>query len=162
MSEEILICRAAVADAEIISAQRRGMFEDMGRGTPAELNAMVVAFIPWVADRIARGEYLGWFAKTAAGAVAAGAGMMLMDHPPSPIDLSGKRGYVLNVYVNPEFRRHGLARRLMATILEYCREQHIRLVELHASDAGRHLYESLGFKPTNEMRLSLVEGNGQT
>lgn len=25
----------------------------------------------------------------------------------------------------------------------------------YASDAGRHLYESMGFNPTNEMRLTL-------
>ena len=28
-------------------------------------------------------------------------------------------------------------------------------VTLHASDKGRPLYESLGFEPTNEMRLKL-------
>jgi hypothetical protein len=29
------------------------------------------------------------------------------------------------------------------------------MVSLHASDFGRPLYESLGFRPTNEMRLKL-------
>jgi hypothetical protein len=27
------------------------------------------------------------------------------------------------------------------------------MAALHASDAGRHLYETLGFQPTNEMQL---------
>jgi hypothetical protein len=48
-----------------------------------------------------------------------------------------------------------LARRLMAEMLEYCRAQNIHTVALHASVDGRSLYESLGFKPTNEMRLAL-------
>ena len=43
----------------------------------------------------------------------------------------------------------------MMTILAWLREQGLQSVDLHASDAGRHLYETLGFEPTNEMRLRL-------
>ena len=39
----------------------------------------------------------------------------------------------------------------------WCREQGYKTVSLHASEDGRHLYEALGFKPTNEMRLGLKQ-----
>ncbi|MBI3742580.1 MAG: GNAT family N-acetyltransferase, partial [Chloroflexi bacterium] len=52
-------------------------------------------------------------------------------------------------------RRKRLARKLTTTILDWCRANNIRTVILHASDDGRALYESLGFKPTNEMRLEI-------
>jgi hypothetical protein len=42
----------------------------------------------------------------------------------------------------------------MHTLLQWAREQGFDRVVLHASDAGRSLYESLGFKSTNEMRWS--------
>jgi GNAT superfamily N-acetyltransferase len=59
------------------------------------------------------------------------------------------------MYVVPAARRRGIARALMNEVLEYCRAQGFRSVYVHASDAGRPLYESLGFIPTNEMRLDL-------
>ena len=41
----------------------------------------------------------------------------------------------------------------MPRVLEYTREHHVSRVLLHASQEGRSLYESMGFVPTNEMRL---------
>ena len=43
----------------------------------------------------------------------------------------------------------------MEHLLAWCRGEGIEVVELHASDEGRPLYESLGFIQTNEMRLTL-------
>jgi predicted GNAT family acetyltransferase len=62
---------------------------------------------------------------------------------------------IINVYTEPEARRQGLARRLMSLMIQWLKEQGFKSVVLHASDAGRHLYEELGFVPTNEMRLCL-------
>ncbi|HSB61454.1 MAG TPA: GNAT family N-acetyltransferase, partial [Vicinamibacteria bacterium] len=63
--------------------------------------------------------------------------------------------WVLNMYTEPAFRRQGLARQVLEEILAWCREQGLRSVFLHASRAGRPLYESLGFEPTSEMRVVL-------
>jgi len=41
----------------------------------------------------------------------------------------------------------------METARAWCREKRIDTVILHASPAGRRLYESMGFTATNEMRL---------
>ena len=62
---------------------------------------------------------------------------------------------IVNVYTEPAYRRRGLARRLMIAMLDWLRQQGYGTVSLHASDYGRPLYESLGFKVTNEMRLQL-------
>ena len=43
----------------------------------------------------------------------------------------------------------------MAVMLAWCRAQGMSSLNLHASDSGRALYESLGFAPTNEMRIDL-------
>jgi predicted GNAT family acetyltransferase len=62
---------------------------------------------------------------------------------------------IVNVYTEPDHRRRGLARRLMVTMLDWLRQEGYGTVSLHASDYGRALYESLGFRATNEMRLQL-------
>ena len=43
----------------------------------------------------------------------------------------------------------------MLTMIDWCRREGFAFVSLHASKDGRHLYDGLGFKPTNEMRLNL-------
>jgi ribosomal protein S18 acetylase RimI-like enzyme len=63
------------------------------------------------------------------------------------------RGNVLNVYTEPKHRRQGMARALMHIALEWCAANQVDAVILHSSSEGSGLYESLGFTPTNEMRL---------
>lgn len=149
------IRRAETTDADILVAHRRGMFHDMGYHDDAALDSMSAKFHPWLLARMTAGEYLAWLAIAADGTVAAGAGLWLMDWPPHMVGAGARRGNILNVYTAPEFRRRGLARRLMKVVIQWCRENGVDTVILHASPDGRALYESMGFKDTNEMRISL-------
>ncbi len=79
----------------------------------------------------------------------------MLNFPSSPRDASPRRAFIINMYTEPEYRKRGLARLIMEEMIRWCKEQGYAWVALHASDAGRHLYETLGFKPTNEMRLPL-------
>ena len=50
--------------------------------------------------------------------------------------------------VHPDYRRHGLARRLVATCFQRCRElglDHIVISTMPQTTGGIALYESLGF-----------------
>jgi ribosomal protein S18 acetylase RimI-like enzyme len=66
-----------------------------------------------------------------------------------------RRGYILDVYVEPGYRGRGVAKNLMHEAELSFRRQGVNYVFLHASDAGRPLYESLGFAPTTEMAITL-------
>jgi len=153
----VTIRAATLDDAEAIAGHRRSMFYDMGHRDEEQLNAMVSAFRPWLREKMAAGEYLAWMATDADGRIVAGLGLWLMDWPPHMVGPGSRRGNILNVYTVPGFRRQGIARRLMGVALDWCRAHGIRAVILHASDDGRALYESLGFAPTNEMRLMTGE-----
>jgi len=59
----------------------------------------------------------------------------------------------MGMYVLPEWRRRGLARALMKSVISCAAEKGAPLITLHASDEGRILYEKLGFTPAPEMRL---------
>ena len=155
MAPDYLIRPAAASEAGTIVAHRRAMFSEMGYRDEQALDQMSAAFEPWLIARMKTGEYLAWFAVGPDGAVAAGLGLWLMDWPPHMIGPGARRGNVLNVYTEPHARRQGLARRLMETAMAWCRDNGIRAVILHASPDGRPLYESLGFKSTNEMRLEI-------
>ncbi len=142
---------ATDADAPLISAHRRAMFVDMGSAMPSTLDEMTRSFEPWVARKIAEGKYIGWITEDDSRPVA-GAGLLVLDWPPHPFDPAGEhRGYLLNVFVEPEYRGRGLAHALVERCLAEARRRGLRVVALHSSDAGRRIYEALGFRPTNEM-----------
>lgn len=152
MTDAITIRQATVADIEQIVTHRRRMFEDMGNQDLEALNNMEASFRPWLIDHMRREVYLSWFACTEENRVVAGADVWLMDWPPGQFDISLYRGYILNVYTHPDFRRRGLARQLVQTCVDWCYANDVHIVGLHASDEGRKVYEGLGFTPTNEMR----------
>jgi ribosomal protein S18 acetylase RimI-like enzyme len=142
---------ATAADAKLITYHRRRMFVDAGRADNQVLGVMSTNFEPWVAKMIEEGKYFGWF-MVDGGKVVAGAGLLLLDWPPHPLDpRSTQRGYLLNVYVEPEYRRKKLASHLIEFALAEARRRKIRVVALHSTEEARRLYESNGFRGTNEM-----------
>ena len=106
---------------------------------------------PWIARLIDQQKYFGWILQDGQHAVAS-AGLLILDWPPHPLDPTGQqRAYILNVFVAPDYRRRGLARQLVEHCMGEARRRNIRVVALHASEAGRPLYESFGFRSTSEM-----------
>ncbi|MGA9529364.1 MAG: GNAT family N-acetyltransferase [Terriglobales bacterium] len=152
---EIRIREAGPADIETILHHRRSMFRDMGEGTVEELDRMVEVARPWVARALADGTYRHWLAIDPQGSVAGGGGVLLCPWPANPHDPCTERAVILNVYTEQEFRRRGIARLVMGVILDWIKARGMRSVNLHSSPEGRALYESMGFKATNEMRLWL-------
>jgi GNAT superfamily N-acetyltransferase len=155
LSAAFTIRPATLADVATIVTHRHRMFEDMGHTNLERLYASLPDFEGWLRARLVNERYLGWLAETSEGIVVAGAGLWLLDWPPGALDLSPYRGYILNVYTEPDYRRRGLARQLVQCCVDWCGAQDIRVVSLHASVEGRRVYELMGFEPTNEMRLIL-------
>jgi GNAT superfamily N-acetyltransferase len=109
---------------------------------------------PYLAGALANGSFNAWLAAIG-NRIAGGGAVLISPAPAHPYDLDCRRATILNVYVYPEFRRRGIARSLMQSMIAWCRHNQFHDVSLHASDDGRHLYESMGFQPGNEMRLRL-------
>jgi GNAT superfamily N-acetyltransferase len=148
----MMIRTAILDDLEVIVHHRQSMFRDMGYHDEMAVSAMAEAFRPWLRRKMDLNEYLAWVAVEDEQ-IAAGIGLWLMDWPPHMIGPGAPRGYILNVYTEPAYRRRGMARSLMQVALEWCSAHNVQTVILHTSPAGRALYESLGFRSSNEMRL---------
>ena len=149
------IRRASTADLDTLVEHRAAMFRAMGYSDEAAIDSMSATFRVWLLEHMNAGDYLAWLVSAPDGATAAGAGLWLMDWPPHMIGRDSRRGNILNVYTAESFRRRGLARQLMETVLQWCRADGIDTVALHASPAGLSLYDEMGFAATNEMRLKL-------
>lgn len=142
-------------DAPILAAHRGAMFRDMKEVDDQGASIIENASIDHLAALLEAREYIGFLVEHD-GSVAGGGGVWLRPLLPRPGTLQGAvEGYVLNVYVDPDHRRGGVARAIMRAIEEWCRERGVARVVLHASAMGRALYEELGFVDSNEMRMSL-------
>lgn len=148
---------ATLADIPHIVSHRERMFRDMA--LPAALEDMAPAFELWLRHALPSKTYLGWMAVTATGAVAGGAGLIVIPWPPGPVSMDPRCGFVFNVYTDPAHRKHGLARRMMEAIHDYCRAEGIERMVLNASTFGESLYRSMGYVRTEEpmMRLRLAD-----
>lgn len=149
------IRRATLDELPIIIHHRWSMFTEMGAGTVESRAAMNAPSTEWIGAKMAAGDYLGWFAVAPSGEVVAGLGLYHMDWVPGPLDITLKRAYILNVYTESAWRGQGIAKALLRTALDWSREHGLQTAILHASDAGRPLYESLGFTASTEMRMAL-------
>ena len=149
------IRQASVTDIPHVVSHREQWFRDMG--IAADFDGMRTAFDRWLHDAIPAHTYRGWLAVASNGDVAAGSGLIVMPWPPGPMTLDPRCGFVFNVYTEPAHRKHGLARRMMEVMHEWCRAEGVERVVLNASTVGHSLYQSLGYVETGEpmMRLRL-------
>ena len=154
MSLDLHIRQATQDDIAEILRQRRGMYEDMGYKDAVAISGMISTSEPYLTAALANGSFRSWLVLKETRTVGGGA-VLIAPWPSHPYDLECRRATILNVYVYPEFRRKGVARELMRTMIDWCREQGFAAVYLHSSEDGRPLYEALGFEPTTEMRLKL-------
>jgi GNAT superfamily N-acetyltransferase len=157
---EYTIRRTTESDAAVIAHHRVSMFRDMGQvPTQALAVELLKASQAQLAALLREGSYVGWLAVGAHDEVLAGAGAHVRPTLPR-ITHEGRVAtaalpLAVNVYTVPGSRRLGLARALMQAMMEWARAEGFDRLLLHASDAARPLYRSLGFAPTNEMRWSI-------
>jgi GNAT superfamily N-acetyltransferase len=143
------IRRATVADAGVIGWHRARMFQDMSLVPDDLFESFRARSAERMRASLASGEYIGWLVPDPKDPqkIIAGAGVILRRIPPIPIPAAsykikiydGLQGLIVNVFTEPQWRRHGLAQLLMQRIIAWSREQSIESLVLHASDQGRTL-----------------------
>ncbi len=159
MTTSLLLRLATVDDIPALVSHRRRMFEDMYTDKDvvhdrASYDAMDDAYAVVLRYELPAGSTRAWVIEDN-GSIAASGALKFSDWLPRPDGQRRGLVYVHSVYTVPEYRRQGLARRILNAMIAYCRDNGWPRISLHASDFGRGLYEDLGFQPTNEMRLVL-------
>jgi len=161
MVDDLSLREATLVDIPTLVKHRRWMFEDMAQVEgvvlrAADLDEMDVAYAAQLRRHLSEGVQRAWVIEAGGQIVASGA-LLFAEWLARPNDLTERLAYLHSVFTEAGFRRRGLARRIVVTAIDLCREQGLRRLMLHASRVGRPLYDSLGFLATNEMRLVLSE-----
>jgi ribosomal protein S18 acetylase RimI-like enzyme len=144
-THELAIRRATEADLALLLEWRKAMMRDMGHEDDAQMAAALPCFAAWLREHMAQPARCAAFIGEATGTPAACAIAFIYDWYPGLGDASTRRGYILNVYTAPEWRRHGFAAQLTTACVTWLRAQGIRTVLLHASAQGQPVYARQGF-----------------
>jgi len=99
--------------------------------------------------------YRLWVAEEGGRIVGMG-GLVVVDRPPHPRSRRSGEGFIVNVYTLRRWRGRGVGRAVMDALVADARALLLRRVYLRTSDAGRTLYEEMGFRdPGNYLALDL-------
>jgi len=149
-----------VDDAYVLSAFRR-MWLEIGIPEGELLPDFDARTLAHVDDARARLDLRSFIAEADGAPVGCAMAQRFAGLYPDVIaDSHRKWGYVWGVWVAPEHRRLGAARRLVGAAVEAMRADGYTRVVLHASKMGRGVYEGLGFDATTELKLDLAPEGG--
>ncbi|WP_422018953.1 GNAT family N-acetyltransferase [Roseibium sp.] len=140
----------APSDCDLICRHRHDMFQAAGDHKAAKA-ALTPAYRNWRQHALQSGSYFGFIAEVD-GAAVGGVGLMVVDWPPHQLNPDVlQRGYVLNVFVEPEHRGQGIAKDLMAASDAAFKKRNVTHAVLTATDQARPMYEKDGWQQTAQM-----------
>ena len=104
-------------------------------------------------DKHNKNDFIGIIAEIDKKIVSV-AYLAISEKPANPSFINGKIGTLLNVYTYPEFRKKGIATKLIEKIIEEGKKINVSSIELKSTEAGNKLYKNLGFTEGKHMSMS--------
>ena len=135
---------AEMDDLETLIRLRRLMFVDMGYDDLETLDRAERSWRAYFAEQMPTGVFRVWIAVIEHQIVGC-IGLVIHSVPPAMGAHDGRVGYIMNLVIEPDMRRRGIAESLLTHVLGVLREESVSVATLHASREGRRLYEKLGF-----------------
>ena len=71
---------------------------------------------------------------------------------------TGNRAHLMNVYTLSDYRRRGISKKMVEILIDEAKENGVTEISLDATEMGRPLYESLGFKASDSCMVMDLEG----
>ncbi|MBS1772179.1 MAG: GNAT family N-acetyltransferase [Bacteroidetes bacterium] len=120
--------------------------------TDDEIDTLTQQFEAYFPKAINEGTYIAWIAECD-GQTAAVSGMVVYDRPAGFRCPTGRVGYILGIYTEPEYRRRGICGTLMGKLEQSAREHNITTMAMHATEEGERVYRKNGFKEPGSLVL---------
>lgn len=144
-----------VSDMEILVSHRLRMWRSIYPGKEKEIDESSGMTRDWIFNALEGGRLIPFIARTDGGKVAGSGCILIKEDQPRPSSSKTDNPYLLSMYTETEFRNMGVATEIVKESMKWSEEHGYDRMTLHASEEGRHIYEKLGFLPTNEMRIWL-------
>lgn len=92
--------------------------------------------------------FVSWLALDS-GKIIGTSGMSIVEKPPYFGCPSGRIGLLSSMFTDKAYRRQGIAKELLSTVVNEARERGCGTVQITASDMGVLLYTNFGFTKNN-------------
>ena len=154
----MIIHDATIDDIQILATHYRKMFEEIYEKNGLKIEKdrakeLEVAYMDKIVKQIPEGVCKAWLVKEDDQIIASGA-ITFASLVPVPSDMNHNIAYLHGMYTEKNHRQKKCAKKIVDRAIEYCQDKGINRVLLNASDAGKPIYERIGFVPSPEaMRL---------
>ena len=121
-----------------------------------EQKARLNAQLPDYFERHIGGDFTAYLAEDGHKTVAT-VFMVRLEKPASVHFLSGSTCYLMNVYTMPEYRRRGIASRILDRLISDAKSEGITCIDLSSTPMGKPVYLKKGFseRGNTEMRMEI-------
>jgi len=100
-------------------------------------------------EHIKKNDFIGLIGEYN-GNIVSTAFLIIYDKPSNLNNLYGKVGTIINVYTYPEYRKRGIAKKLVKEIIKKGKNNGIKYFDLLASEEGFNIYKNIGFKESKD------------
>ena len=114
------------------------------------------AYLRKLSKELPAGSCRSWLIENGNQIVASGA-ITIVSLVPTPNDFSSKVAYLHSMYTEKGLRGKNFADCIVRKAIEYCKAEGIKRVILNASEAGKPIYERIGFSASPEMMRIFIE-----
>ena len=155
------IREATDGDIPLLAIHHRKMFEEIwekkGEGIDSSISEEIEkAYIQKLQREFKDGSCKAWVIEDEHRIIASGA-ISIVSFVPTPQDLSSNVAYLHSMYTEKDQRNNHCANRIMKQALNHCKAKGVKRIILNASEAGRPIYEKVGFRSVPEMMRLLID-----
>ena len=105
---------------------------------------LVPALKGYYTRHMADGTFVSWLAFDGDDIIGT-SGMSFVEKPPYFGCPSGRIGLLSSMFINPNYRRKGIAKELLSRVVNDARDYGCGTIQITASDMGVKLYTDFGF-----------------
>jgi GNAT superfamily N-acetyltransferase len=140
--KDILFRKGAGKDIERLTELRqRGLLEE-GEEATSDITKGLLDFYK---THLADGSFVAWVA-VADHKIVGTSGISFVEKPPYYGNPTGRIGLLSNMYTVQEYRRQGIAKKLLSLIVKEAKDRGCGVIHLTASAMGALLYQDFGFE----------------
>lgn len=140
--------KANVTDIDVLSQMRVSMLCDGKEYTDEFKFKLYNNIKSYILGGFKDKSFIAWVAAQNNEVIAMG-GLAYYVLPPNDWCPSGRTAYIGNMYTIPDYRRKGIATKLLSLLVDEAKENCSERILLDATDMGKPLYEKYGFVNSN-------------
>lgn len=146
--------KATLEDMDILTATRIEVLRAANKlSDDVDMSEVKKQSYDYYNKALRNGTHIAYLVFDKSRVIGAG-GVSFFQVMPTYHNPSGKKAYIMNMYTSPEYRRKGIAYKVLDMLVKDAKRMGILAISLEATVMGLPLYEKYGFtKMKNEMEF---------